>query len=314
MHKFTDDNEEQRLKALREYNLVDNKVDFSYILESLLEICDVPFCSIVAVYEDDFHVIESAGFKTDTVFKRKGSCTEYIHKRNRFCELGNVKEEKEIDDRSKIINNFEIVFYAGCPIVDPEGYTLGILNILDSKTKILTEQQKYFMIKGSERIVKLFIQKRQEQRLLHFDNMFSKSNDIMGIIRFTGEILKVNPAFAELLEYNEEEIYQQNMLDYIHPNYLDEAKAVLERIISGKSVLNYTLPSITKSNKIKSIEWTSTPEAGSKLIYFIGRDITATEEQSILMKKSEVRFRGFFENSQSLMCMHDLQGTLTAVI
>ena len=251
MHKFTDTNEEQRLNALRDYNLIQTNVDFSYILESLLEICEVPFCSIVAVYENDFHVIESAGFKTETVFQRKGSCTEYILKRNRFCELSNVKEEKEIEDRSKVLNNIEIVFYAGCPIIDPDGFTLGILNILDSKTKVLTDKQKSFIEQASNRIVSLFIQNRHEQRLLYFNTMFNKSKDIIGIIRFTGEILKVNPAFSDLLGYDADETYLNNMLDYIHSDYLGEAKAFLGRIIAGESEINYTLPSLTKKNTIK---------------------------------------------------------------
>ena len=38
MHNSTDSNEEQRLKVLKEYNLIDTKYDFDYILESLLEI------------------------------------------------------------------------------------------------------------------------------------------------------------------------------------------------------------------------------------------------------------------------------------
>ena len=227
--------------------------------------------------------------------------------------MSNVKEEKEIEDRSKVLNNFEIVFYAGCPIIDPDGFTLGILNILDSKTKVLTDKQKSFIEQASNRIVSLFIQNRHEQRLLYFNTMFNKSKDIIGIIRFTGEILKVNPAFSDLLGYDADETYLNNMLDYIHSDYLGEAKAFLGRIIAGESEINYTLPSLTKKNTIKWIEWTTTPEHGSELIYFIGRDITATEEQSVLLKKSEARFRGFFENSQSLMCMHDLQGKISVV-
>ncbi len=36
MHSFTDTKEEQRLKALQEYNIIEIETDFSYILESLL--------------------------------------------------------------------------------------------------------------------------------------------------------------------------------------------------------------------------------------------------------------------------------------
>lgn len=313
MHNFTDNNEIERLKAMKEYNILEINFDFDYILESLLEICEVPYCSIVAVYKENYHVIASAGFETPSVFPRKGSCTEYIYKKNRLCEIANVQEENEINHCGKILNDNKIVFYAGIPIYDSDGYILGILNMLDWKAKVLSEHQKHFIKKASDRIANVFVQKRKEQRLLRFDSMFNTSKDIIGVIRFDGEIVQINPAFAELTEYDEDEVLVINMLDFIHPDYSEEAHSLLNRVKSGKAQLNYTLPIITKSNKVRWIEWTSTSESSTELIFFIGRDITEHLEQSKLLKYSEERFRGFFENSQSLMCMHDLKGRLTAV-
>ena len=313
MFKITDTKEMKRLEAMKRYNILEIDFDFNYIIESILEICDVSFCSIVATYKDNYHVIASTGFETPEVFPREGSCTEFIYKKDGLYEIANVQEEKEIRENGKILNGSEIIFYAGIPIYDSEGFTLGILNILDWKTKVLTERQKHFLKMASERITNIFIQKRQEQLLLQFDSMFNKSKDIIGIIRFTGEIVKINPAFSEITEYDEEEVLKINMLDFISPDYLADAQALLNRVKSGKAQLNYTLPTLTKSNKIRWIEWTSTPELSTELIFFIGRDITENEEQSKLLKHSEARFRSFFENSHSLMCMHDLNGKLIAV-
>ncbi|HZJ80781.1 MAG TPA: response regulator [Dysgonamonadaceae bacterium] len=307
MHKITDSNEIERLQAMKEYNILEIDFDFAYILESLLEICDVPFCSIAAIYKDNYHVIASAGFETETVFPRKGSCTEYVHKKNSFCELFNVQKEEEIVDCAKMLNGSEIIFYAGIPIYDSKGFALGILNMVDFKTKVLTEKQKHLFKLASLRIAKVIIQRREEQRLLHFDNMFSKSKDIMGIIRFDGEILRINPAFFDLLGYSESEVYNENILNFIQPDYIEEAKSLLSRLHGGNAQLNYTLPSVTKEGDIKWIEWTSTPEESTELIYFIGRDITEIEEKSILLKKSEARFRTFFENSQIALFIHDMQ-------
>ena len=294
MHKYTDNKEEERLQAMKEYNILGIDFDFEYILESLLEICDVPFCSIAAIYKDDYHVIASAGFETPSVFSRRGSCTEYIHTRDRFCEIANVHEENDISEGGKVLNDSEIVFYAGIPIYDSEGFTLGILNMLDWKTKVLTEKQKHFIEMASVRITKVIIRSREAQRLLQFDNMFSKSKDIIGIVRFDGQIVKINPAYSELTGYDEEEVLRANMLDFTPPDYLDEAKSVMNRFRLGKSKLNYMLPTLTKNNQIRWIEWTSTPEPSTELIFFIGRDITEHEVQSNLLKHSEIRFRSFF--------------------
>ncbi|NLA63714.1 MAG: hypothetical protein GX857_10990, partial [Bacteroidales bacterium] len=145
LYNIADPNEIKRLQAMKEYNILEIDFDFTYVLESLLEICEVPFCSITAIYEDSYHVIDSAGFKTVSVFPREGSCTEYIHKKNRFCELPNVQEVDEIKECAKLLNNKEIIFYAGIPIYDTEGFILGILNLLDWETKILSETQIKFI-------------------------------------------------------------------------------------------------------------------------------------------------------------------------
>ena len=313
MYNIINTKEEQRLKALKEYNLIESEFDFDYILESLLEICDVPFCSIAAVFKDNYYVIASAGFETPAFFSRKGSCTEYIHQKNKLCEISNVQENKEIHDGGKILNGSKIVFYAGIPIYDSQGYTLGVLNMLDWETKVLTEHQKYFIEKASFRIAKVIVQGREKQRLLHFDNMFSKSKDIRGVIRFDGEIVRINKAFSELLEYNTDEIFNKNIADFIHPDYITETKKHLSDLGRGESQLNNAIPALTKNNVVKWIEWTSTPETSTELIYFIGRDITEIQENSILLKNNEARFRSFFENSQSLMSMHDLEGNILSV-
>lgn len=158
MFKITDTKEIERLEAMKRYNILEIDFDFEYIIESILEICDVSFCSIVAIYKDNYHVIASSGFETPEVFPREGSCTEFIYKKDGLYEIANVQEEKEIRENGKILNGSEIIFYAGIPIYDSEGFTLGILNILDWKTKVLTERQKHFLKKASERITNIFTQ------------------------------------------------------------------------------------------------------------------------------------------------------------
>lgn len=307
INKITNKSEIERLQATKEHNILGTDYNFDFVLESLLEICDVPYCSVVAIYKDNYHVIASAGFETPDVFPRKASCTEYILARDQFCEIANVQEESEIGEGGKSLNGFDIVFYAGIPIYDSEGYTLGILNMLDWKKKVLTEKQKHFIRMASDRVTSVFIQNREKQLLLHFDNMFNKSKDIIGIVRYNGDMVKVNPAFSELLGYTEAEIYSRKMIDFTKPAYAKEGKDNLDIITSGKTSIQTVLPALTKDDKVKWIEWTSTPESSTELIYFIGRDITTIEKQSVLLKKSEARFRAFFENSQIALFIHDME-------
>lgn len=313
MHRFTDSKEEQRLKALREYNIIEADTDFSYILETIAQICDVPLCTIVAVSKENLDIIASTGVKITKQHKRAGSCTQYVLNQNKFCEIENIKNCEAIDDKTHLLEDFEIRFFAGHPLTDFQDNSLGTLNIYDDKPRVLTEKQKEILSKAAKRIVKLFMQKRQEQRLLYFDEMFNKSKDIIGIIRFDGEIIKINPAFSKIIGCHENEICEQNKLSFIHPSCLGEANISLERLTTGSTEINYTLPLMTSDGDIRWIDWTSTPEPSTGLIYFIGRDNTVVQEKTTLLKKSEAHFRSFFENSQSLMCIHDMDGEIVSV-
>src|SRR5690606_36614567 len=59
--------------------------------------------------------------------------------------------------------------------------------------------------------------------------------------------------------------------------------------------------------------WVGTPEDKTELIFVIGRDITNIEEQKKHISITENHFKAIFENSQSLFCMHSIDGAFQLV-
>lgn len=313
MHTISNSKEQQRLNALSDYNIVDPDTDFSCILESIATICDVPLCNIVAVSKDNLEVIASTGMKITKQHKRKGSCSQYILDQGRFCEIEDIRNHKEIDDRTHLLEDFEIRFFAGFPLTDDLGHSLGTFNIYDTKPRVLTEHQKYLFAKSADSIVKVFIQNRQKHRFLFFDNMFKQSKDIIGIADINGEILKVNKAVSKILGYEIDEVEGRNVLDFADSSLLSEIEGSFSQLTAGNDTVSYTNPVVAKNKEVKWIEWTTNIEHSTELIYFVGRDKTEIHEKEQLLKNSEVRFRTFFENSQSFMMIHDLEGNVVSV-
>ncbi len=313
MDKFINSKEIQRLKALKEHNIKDTTLDFSYIIDSLAKICEVPLCNIVVVYEEELFVAASTGVDTDKSFKREGSCSQYTLQKNKFCEVEDISTVVEISEKTYLYDNSDIRFYAGHPLADLEGNNLGVLNIYDVKPRVLTEEQVFFLTSAAKRIVQLFIEKRQEQQLLHFDNIFNRSKDIIGIVHTSGKLMKVNPSFLEITGYSEVEVMNRNLKEFLPPNSYPSGKEISERYLSGNPFTSYIIPLITADNELRTIKWTGIIEGNTDLIYFIGRDVTEQEQQAELLKRSEERFRAFFENSLSLMCTHDMQGNFTSI-
>ncbi|HLW07693.1 MAG TPA: response regulator, partial [Marinilabiliaceae bacterium] len=137
--------------------------------------------------------------------------------------------------------------------------------------------------------------------------------DLIVISDWENNVLHINPAVSKLLGFSQEEILKNKQLNYFHPDDTHNFQEVITNHTKG-SVLNpYTTRLVSKSGKIYSIQWEGVIDEETRLIYSIGRDITSLEEKKALLSKSEKRFRAFFENSQILFCMHDLDGNFISV-
>ena len=92
-----------------------------------------------------------------------------------------------------------------------------------------------------------------------FRNVFE--NTPLGIavadpdLRFT----KVNPAFARLVEYTEEELVQKSFLEITHPDDRGPSEALVRRLFAG-SIPSYTLQKryVTKNGEIRWLNLTAT--------------------------------------------------------
>lgn len=306
--------ENQRLEALKKYNILgeDFEYDFEYIADSIATICDVPLCNIVLVNEEKVWVIASSGMETQSSWTRAESLSQYAILNQGLFEIKNIHLDGRINGPKKF-GDWDICYYAGHPLIDPLGNALGTINIYDDKQRELTDTQRLFLRKASDRVKDLIIQRREYESYQQYDHLFKLSTDVIMVSQFDGKFLKVNPAFPKLLGWEEEEIIGNNFMDFIHEDDLDNAKYVAEGLKNGNPIVNVTHRFLTKENEIKWIEYTATPEMNVDLIYYIGRNITEIEEKNQALQKSEKQFRGFFENSQSLMCMHDLEGNFMSV-
>lgn len=314
MKKNTRPEETQRLDALKKYNILSEHAEynFEYIVDSIAHICEVPLCNIVLVSDEKVWVIASSGMATQTSWARENSLSQYAILNQGLCEIRDINLDERVQAPLSL-GDLDITYYAGYPLKDPLGNALGAINIYDDKQRTLTDVQKSFLEKAAGRVRELIIQRRENESFQQYDHLFKLSTDIILISQFDGKLLKVNPAFPKLLRCEEQEVLLKNIMDFVHPEDLKHAQKVARGIQIGNPIINVTHRFLTKDKEVKWIEYTATPEMEADLIYYIGRDVTDIEEKNQALIVSEKRFQSFFENSQSLMCMHDLQGSFIRV-
>jgi PAS domain S-box-containing protein len=147
----------------------------------------------------------------------------------------------------------------------------------------------------------------------HFEKLYQLSNDLICVASTDGFFKRVNPAFEKILGWDHDFLLHTSFHELLHPDDLTTAAKQLEDFAKGAPAENLILRTRCKDGDYKSIQWATTPEPQTGLLFAIGRDITREKEREALLNSSENRFRAFFENSQGLMCTHDLTGKLLMV-
>ncbi|MET3114741.1 PAS domain S-box-containing protein [Pedobacter sp. CG_S7] len=306
--------ESERLKALRDYQILDSisEEEFDHFTELAAMICEVPISLISLIDEDRQWFKSKVGIDINETPRNIAFCHHTIQTDHIF-EIEDATKDDRFKNNALVTNGHKIRFYAGQPLIDPKGFALGTICVIDSKPKILSEKQKRGLYLLGGEVIKLIVERRQKQELKHFEKLFQLSNDLICIADTDGYFKKVNPSFQNLLGWDMETILHKSFYELVHPDDLEPTQNEIHKIVSGESVINLTHRIQTNTGEYKTLQWAATPEPGTGNLFAIARDVTDEKEKERKLRISEDRLKVFFENSQGLMCTHDLEGNFLSV-
>lgn len=306
--------EKERLKALHQYNILDTyrEEEFDKVTELASAICGMPISLITIIDEDREWVKSRVGIEIEEI-KRDESICQYTILEHKHFEVRDASLDPRFCNIPYVTGPEHIRFYAGYPLVDKSGFALGVLCVLDRKPNQLTEAQRHSLKLLADTVVSHITDKRQNQELHHFEQLFNLSNDLICIAGTDGYFKKINPAFTRVLGFSEAYILDTPILDFVHPDDADSVAKEVERLAVGVTMINFSPRFRTKSGDYKLLQWVANPEGATGNIFAIGRDITEERNKEHLLEISENKLSAFFEHSQGLMCTHDLEGRFLSV-
>lgn len=307
-------NEESRLRALKNYEILDSDTeqDFDQITELAAIICDVPISMITLIDENRQWFKSVKGLDEQQTPRSSAFCGYTIMNTGFFIVEDATKDERFVNN-PLVTGNPNIRFYAGYPLIDPKGFALGSLCIIDHNPKILTDTQKRALTLLGEQVTKLIVDRRLKQELRNFEKLFTLSNDLLFIGGTDGFFKKVNPAFTRVLGWTEDYLLKTSSFDLIHPDDIENTTAQLVRMTAGNDTMNFLQRIRTSDGGYKTIEWTSSPEMATGNIFGIGRDVSELKLKEQLLSQSEEKLRHFFEGSLGLMFTHDMEGNFLSI-
>lgn len=138
------DNEEQRLKELRNYGIMDTEPEssFSDIVAIAAQICNVPIALISLVDENRQWFKASKGLDVPQTPRDVAFCAHAINRPNEVMEVKDATNDDRFADNPLVIGAPEIRYYAGAPLVTSNGVALGTLCVIDNQPRELSADQK----------------------------------------------------------------------------------------------------------------------------------------------------------------------------
>lgn len=165
--KVTGNNEVERLQALRDYAILDTlpEQDFEDLTKIASEICQTPISLITFIDSERQWFKSSHGLDATETPRDNGFCALAIATPNEILTVKDSRDDSRFRDHPLVSGDPHIVFYAGVPLISPEGHPLGTICVIDKKPRELTTGQLDCLRALSHQVVKLLEFKRINENL-----------------------------------------------------------------------------------------------------------------------------------------------------
>lgn len=321
------ENEKERLEALYSYNILDSSADKDMDAITLLasRICQTPVAYVSLIDEKRQWFKAMIGFNRDET-PREDSLCQYTIMQDKIYEIPDITKNELFSQNPLFNAKNGIQFYAGAPLIDPNGYRLGTLCVIDVKPRVLSiEQKEGLELLAREVVAHLIIRKDNlelAQSKAELQKFFDLSLDFMCIANVQGYFLKVSATFSSVLGYEEKELLGRPFLDFVHPEDIPSTMNEIDKLARGEDTIHFENRYRKVDGSYIWLSWNSKPEPITGMLYASARDITEakiTEELNKkniqLQKEKEVAERSSKLKEEFLANMsHEIRTPINAII
>ncbi|MGM0635874.1 MAG: sensor histidine kinase [Bacteroidota bacterium] len=170
--------EKKRLLALKKLNILDTKPEqeFDEISELASIICDTPVALISLLDKERQWFKSCIGTRPQEEEYKYSFCKEAIKHDQKIFEVSDAQSDPRFKDNPYTFGENPIIFYAGVPLRNEEGYALGTLCVVDDEPRKLTEKQQKSLVYLANQVVKLFELRTKNNGLRETQKLLREKN------------------------------------------------------------------------------------------------------------------------------------------
>jgi PAS domain S-box-containing protein len=337
MHALQIQDEDARLKALQQYEVLDTPPDATLddITRLTAQICGTPMAAIALVEIDRVWFKSHVGINVTEAPRANSPCQQTIEG-DSIYEIPDASLVAEFAPKGIPLDGRYLRYYAGAPLITPEGVTVGALCVMDINRRtldaaqlsalqilgrqVITRMEFYAKVRALERQARQ--RARIESALTVERNFVSAVLDTVGalvlVIDTAGRVVRFNRTCESISGYDFTELQGRPYWEQLIPkDDFDETIALFEKIRDGGFPAAYENRWLARDGSIKRIAWSATAllDAQNQVAFLIatGIDVTIQREAERTLRESEARYRQLVEGSLGMVCTHDMNGKLLSV-
>lgn len=234
------DNEQQRLNAVKSYNILDSlpEEDYDNITALVASICDMPI-ALIAILDSDRNFFKSHHGIPFNQSPRDISFCGHTILGDDILIINDARNDERFAD-NPLITEQHAIFYAGVPLINPEGFPLGTICFFDHEPREISESQINALKALGKQVVNLFELRRKNIKPKETTVELQERNKrLTAFASHVSHDLKSPLAnitsLTSLLKHDDASHLSEDAFTYV--NYIEESTTILKDYIDG--ILRY---------------------------------------------------------------------------
>ncbi len=307
------DDEVRRLAALRRFHLLDTLPEQALddLTALAAHICGAPISLISLVDEKRQWFKSKIGLAASETPRDVSFCAHALHQAEIFI-VPDATTDDRFADNPLVTGDPGIRFYAGAPLLTPEGQALGTLCVIDRVPRQLTEFQEQALRVLSRQVMAQLEFRRQTRELAARERLlqgiFDSEPECVKLAGPDGSLRMMNRAGLQMIEADSfEEVAGRSIYSLIVPEDRAKFEALSARVFRGESgTAEFQIVGMKGARCW--LETNATPlrdERGEvTALLGIARDVTERRQTEESLRESERRMNTLFNASPAAICVN----------